>query len=67
MMYGFKRKNRSSGPSGDGVLTLKSMTRIEAIKAADHRALPLDYDHKSILHSGEAVDRLNVILSEGFD
>ncbi len=67
MMYGFKRNERSFGPSGDRVLTLKSMTRIEAIEEADYRALPLDYGHVDILQSGEAVNRLNAILGESFD
>ncbi len=67
MMYGFKRDERSFGPSGDHVLTLKSMTRIEALKEADYRALPLDYGHVDILKSGEAANRLNAILGESFD
>ena len=67
MMYGFKRDERSFGPSGDRVLTLKSMTRIEAIEEADYRALPLDYGHVDILQSGEAANRLNAILGESFD
>lgn len=67
MMYGFKRNAGSFGPSGDNVLTLKSMTRIEAIEEADYSALPLDYNHVDILQSREAVNRLNVILNESFN
>ncbi len=67
MMYGFRRREASFGPSGDGVVTLKSMTRVGAIEAAHYRALPLDYDHTDILHSDEALDRLNLILEESFD
>ncbi len=66
MMFGYKRKESSFGPSGDGVLTTKSETRLEAVEAAKS-ILPLDYDHVDILHSPEAVKRLNAILAERFD
>jgi hypothetical protein len=65
MLFGYKRKERSFGPSGDGVLTTKSETRIEAIEAA-RSVLPLDYDHVQILDSPEASARLNAILAEHF-
>ena len=67
MMYGHRRDESSFGPSGDGVLSLRSMTRTEAIEAARYRALPLDYDHTEILRSTEALDRLRVILDSEFD
>ena len=63
MMYGFNNGDES-GPSSDGMLTVKNMTRIEAIEAADYRTLPLDYGHADILHSDEAASRLGVILGE---
>lgn len=66
MMFGYKRKESSFGPSGDGVLTTKSETRLEAVEAAKS-ILPLDYDHVAILHSPEAVKRLNAILAKRFD
>jgi pimeloyl-ACP methyl ester carboxylesterase len=65
MLFGYKRPEHSFGPSGDGVLTVKSETRLEAIEAA-RSILPLDYTHVGILHSGEAVSRLNTILGNAF-
>jgi hypothetical protein len=44
---------------------VKSEARLEAIEAAQS-ILPLDYDHHDILHSAEAVTRLNAILAETF-
>jgi hypothetical protein len=54
------------GPSGDGVLSVKSETRIEAVAAAES-ILPLDYNHVDIVHSPEAVERLNLILENHFE
>ncbi len=65
MIFGYKRKESSLGPSGDGTLTLKSEARIEAVEAAKS-ILPLDYDHHDILESPEAVARLNKILADTF-
>ena len=65
MLFGYQRKEGSLGPSGDGTLTLKSEARIEATLAAKS-VLPLDYDHHDILHSPEAVARLNRILTDTF-
>jgi pimeloyl-ACP methyl ester carboxylesterase len=66
MIFGYKRDESSFGPSSDGVLSVKSEARLEAIEAA-RSVLPLDYDHPGILHSGEAVNRLNFILGDAFD
>jgi hypothetical protein len=66
MMFGFKCKENSFGPSGDGVLSVKSETRIEAAEAAES-ILPLDYNHVDIVHSPEAVERLNLILGNHFE
>ena len=66
MIYGFQSDENESKPSGDGVLSLDSMTRAEAIEEAEH-ALPLEYGHTAILHSNEAVSRLEFILGESFD
>jgi pimeloyl-ACP methyl ester carboxylesterase len=66
MIFGYKRDEFSFGPSADGVLSVKTATRLEAVEAA-RSVLPLDYDHAGILHSGETVNRLNSILSHTFD
>jgi pimeloyl-ACP methyl ester carboxylesterase len=66
MLFGYRRNERSMGPSGDGTLTLKSEARIEAVEEA-RSILPLDYGHREILESSEASTRLNTILSETFD
>ncbi len=65
MLFGYHRKDNSFGPSADGVLTVKSETRLEAVEAAES-ILPLDYDHVGIVHSPEAVERLNKLLDETF-
>ena len=65
MVFGFKRKEDSFGPSGDTVLTVKSETRIEAVEAAKS-ILPLDYTHVGILKADETVKRLNHILDDRF-
>lgn len=66
MIFGFRRPERSSGPSSDGVVSVRSQARREAIEAAQS-ILPLDYDHAEILHSDEVERRLGVLLEERFE
>ncbi len=66
MLFSYRRDESSFGPSADGVVTIKSQARLEAIESAQS-ILPLDYGHVDILHSGEAVNRVNGILGEAFD
>jgi pimeloyl-ACP methyl ester carboxylesterase len=66
MIFGYKRDEGSRGPSGDGVLTVKSEARTEAVLAA-RSILPLDYDHAGILASDEAATRLDAILRDAFE
>jgi pimeloyl-ACP methyl ester carboxylesterase len=65
MLFGFARRTRSFGPSGDGVLSLASMARDEAVSEA-RSILPLDSDHVGILHHPRASGRLAAILEEAF-
>lgn len=66
MILGFRRPERSSGPSSDGVVSVRSQARREAIEAA-RSILPLDYDHAEILHSDEVERRLGTLLEERFE
>jgi pimeloyl-ACP methyl ester carboxylesterase len=65
MLFGFARHARSFGPSGDGVLSLASMARSEAVSEA-RSVLPIDCDHAGILRHPEASSRLTAILDEVF-
>jgi pimeloyl-ACP methyl ester carboxylesterase len=65
MLFGFKRRTRSFGPSGDGVLSLASMARSEAVAEA-RSVLPVDCDHVGILHHPQASSRLAAVLDEVF-
>ncbi len=65
MLFGFARRSRSFGPSGDGVLSLASMARSEAVSEA-RSILPIDADHVGILHHPRASSRLAAILDEAF-
>jgi pimeloyl-ACP methyl ester carboxylesterase len=66
MIFGYRRRARSWGPSGDSVLTVASMTRREAIDDA-RSVLPLNYSHTGILKSDAAVERVNMLLAEAFE
>jgi hypothetical protein len=66
MIFGYRRKEGSKGPSSDGTITLASEARLEAIEAA-RSLLPLDYDHVGILASEEAATRVDAILRDAFD
>lgn len=66
MILGYRRNELSLGPSGDGVLSLKSEARLEALAEAKS-VLPLDCDHAGILHSTETVRRVNAVLREAFE
>jgi len=64
MIFGF-RMTSSSDVANDGAVSVASQTRIEAQEqAATIRAL--DYGHVDILHSQEAVERLNYLLDHRF-
>ena len=65
MIFGYRRDESSFGPSADGVVTVKSEARLEAVEAA-RSVLPLDYGHVEILHSGEAINHVNSILGAAF-
>ena len=65
MLFGFARRSRSFGPSGDGVLSLASMARSEAVSEA-RSILPINCDHVGILHHPQASSRLAAILDEAF-
>ena len=65
MLFGFAKGDDSMGPSSDGVVTLKSATRRDAVNAA-RSLLPLDYSHTGILHAPESSERLNAILDGAF-
>ncbi len=65
MLFGFARRTRSFGPSADGVLSLASMARSEAVSEA-RSILPIDCDHVGILHHAQASSRLAAILDEAF-
>jgi pimeloyl-ACP methyl ester carboxylesterase len=65
MLFGFARRSRSFGPSGDGVLSLASMARSEAVSEAKS-ILPIDSDHVGILHHHAASSRVAAILDEAF-
>jgi pimeloyl-ACP methyl ester carboxylesterase len=65
MLFGFKRRARSLGPSGDGVLSLASMARSEAVSEA-RSILPVDCDHVGILHHPQVSSRMAAILEEAF-
>jgi pimeloyl-ACP methyl ester carboxylesterase len=65
MLFGFARRTRSFGPSGDGVLSLASMARSEAVSEA-RSILPINCDHVGILHHPQASSRLAAILDEAF-
>ena len=54
------------GPSGDSVLTVRSMTRPEAVAAAGS-ILPLDATHVGILRNDAAKERVNALLAEVFE
>ncbi len=64
MMFGFRMK-RSSHTANDGRVSVASQARLEAQQqAATIRAF--DHGHVDILHSREAVDRLNLLLADRF-
>jgi hypothetical protein len=63
LIYGYRSKEGSRGPSADGVVPLKSALRLEVWEEAE-RLYPLDYDHVEILHSPEASAFLGAILAE---
>jgi pimeloyl-ACP methyl ester carboxylesterase len=65
MLLGFARRTRTFGPSGDGVLSLASMARSEAVSEA-RSILPLDADHVGILDHPQSSSRLVAILDEAF-
>lgn len=63
MLYGYRREDARSGPSGDGVVNLSSGTRLEAQEeASSQRAL--DYGHADILQSAEAAEFLRETLAQ---
>jgi pimeloyl-ACP methyl ester carboxylesterase len=66
MIFGFRRRTRSWGPSGDSVLSVRSMTRPEAVAAAGS-ILPLDATHVGILKSDAALARVHDLLAETFE
>ena len=66
MIFGFNRRSRSWGPSGDRVLSIRSMARPEAVQAA-RSILPLDSTHVGILKSETAIERVNDLLAEVFE
>jgi pimeloyl-ACP methyl ester carboxylesterase len=66
MIFGFNRRSRSWGPSGDRVLSVASMARPEAVEAA-RSVLPLDSTHTGILQSEAAIARVNTLLAEVFE
>ena len=66
MIIGFRRPERSAGPSSDGAVSVRSQTRLEALEAA-RSILPLDEDHAGILHSEQTRRRLETLLEERFD
>jgi hypothetical protein len=66
LVFGFRRNERSSGPSSDGVVSIRSQARREAVEAA-RSILPLDDDHTTILHSDALGRRLDALLAERFD
>jgi pimeloyl-ACP methyl ester carboxylesterase len=66
MIFGYRRRSRSWGPSGDSVLTARSMTRREAVEAAGS-ILPLDNTHVGILKSEPAIARVNDLLGQVFE
>ncbi len=65
MIIGFRRPGRSSGPSSDGVVSVRSQARPEAVDAA-RSILPLDFDHIEILRSEAVAKRLGTLLSRRF-
>ncbi len=66
MIFGFRRNERSPGPSSDGVVSVRSQARREAVEAA-RSILPLDDDHTGILHSDEVQRRLEALLLQRFE
>jgi pimeloyl-ACP methyl ester carboxylesterase len=66
MIFGFRRRERSWGASGDRVLTVRSMARPEAVQAA-RSILPIDATHTGILRSEAARTRVNDLLAEVFE
>jgi pimeloyl-ACP methyl ester carboxylesterase len=66
MILGFNRNERSRGPSGDRVLTMRSMARPEAVAAA-RSILPLDATHTGILENADAIERVNDLLGKTFE
>ena len=63
VIFGFSRNERSRGPSGDRVLSVRSMARPEAIAAA-RSILPLDATHTGILTSPATIERVSDLLAE---
>ncbi|HEX5068416.1 MAG TPA: hypothetical protein VFY49_20005 [Myxococcota bacterium] len=66
MIFGFNRRSRSWGPSGDRVLSVASMARPEAVAAA-RSILPLNDTHVGILKDETAIARVNGLLAEVFE
>lgn len=66
LIFGFRRPERSSGPSSDGVVSVHSQVRREALEAA-RSILPVDDDHAGILHSEQTQRRLETLLEERFE
>jgi hypothetical protein len=61
LVYGFRRAERSAGPSADGVVELSSGARLEVQEEArSQRAF--DHAHAEILRAPELVAYLNEIL-----
>jgi hypothetical protein len=65
MIFGFRMRG-SSAIADDGTVSVASQARLEAQEQAQSiRAL--DYGHVPILHSPEAIERLNGLLERRFD
>jgi pimeloyl-ACP methyl ester carboxylesterase len=64
MLFGFKMSS-SAKVADDGTVTVASQARREAIDQAI-TILPLDYGHVDILHSQDAVERVNLLLDGRF-
>ncbi|MCL4683963.1 hypothetical protein KJ059_04325 [Myxococcota bacterium] len=66
LLFGFRRDERSFGPSSDGVISVQSQARREAVQEA-RTVLPLDVDHAGILRSEEAAEALRSLLLQRFE
>jgi pimeloyl-ACP methyl ester carboxylesterase len=64
MLFGFKMSS-SAKVADDGTVSVASQARREAVDEAI-TILPLDYGHVDILHSPDAVERVNLLLDGRF-